>query len=422
MQGILRIIQETIGFFTSLIKPSVKSIVDNRGLFALSVLLAFALWIFVTDAENPTRTRTLPFPIPVEATNVGDDVALAADIQDVTVRVTVADDVYDNLVSTDFLATVDLTGYGVGTHEDVPVDVRALRSDGGLRVESLIPEDGVEVQLAQLTSKSVPVDIVVEGSLPTGFSMTSPEHVETVRVTGPQVEVDKVDKATATIDVTSRTKSIDQAIRLTPRTDAGFLVQLVTLDPDIVDVKIDIEQLELTRPLAINVVTEGAVADGYNVVDVSVDPPTVIVRGDSAFIDDVFAIDTQPIDIEDADETIEISVSLDIPSGVTVAGDAPVVTVTIEIAPAEAEFHFTVPVEVRNLGDGLSIAGGVPTVQVIMEGPYPIVSELEVSDIRASINLEDLGTGTHTVNVIVANLPGVNTARAVPSTLEIVLE
>ena len=76
MQGIARIFQETLQFFAALARPVVGSLSDNRGLVALSVVLAFGLWIFVTDSENPTRTRVLPIDISVQPINVPDDVAM----------------------------------------------------------------------------------------------------------------------------------------------------------------------------------------------------------------------------------------------------------------------------------------------------------------------------------------------------------
>ncbi|HUF53093.1 MAG TPA: CdaR family protein [Dehalococcoidia bacterium] len=421
MQGIIRVFQDTVGFLLSLIRPSAKSIADNRGLFALSVVLAFAIWIFVTDSENPTRTRLLPIDIPVQPVNVGDDVAIADDIPPVRVRITVPDDVFGDLGAGDFEATADLTGYGVGTHEAVPVEVEALTTRGGLRIVDIVPPD-VPVQLAQLTSKSVPVEILVAGAQASGYIMTLPElETENVIVSGPQVEVDKVTQARATIDVSSRTESVDQAVRLSPRDSRGFLVQRVNLNPEVVNVRIEITQERFTRSVAISVRTTGSPAPGYNLAGITVDPPTLVVRGDEDFIEDVFSIDTQPIDISGTADDIERTVSLDLPSGVTVPGGAPVVTVSIDIQPSQAEFSFTVPVTVTNLGAGLSLEGAVPNIQVIMTGPQPVLSAIEVNDILATLDLGNLGPGAHTVQVTVSNLPGVQAARAQPSSVPVVI-
>lgn len=421
MQAITRVFQETLQFIMALLRPTARSIGDNKGLAALSIVLAFGLWIFVTDSENPTRTRVLPVDIPVQPVNVPDDVAVASDISPVRVRVTVADDVFDSLTPADFEATVDLENYPVGSPE-VEVAVRPLTGRGGLRVEEVIP-DTVTVDLAQLTSKSVPVVIDIVGQPSPGYTMSAPEvEAETVLVTGPQEEVDKVTQATATIDVGSRTESIDQAIRLSPRDSRDFLVQRVSLDPSITDVSIDIEQSKFARSVAINVVTEGTVADGYNVVSVSVSPPTVTVRGDESFINGVFSIDTQPVDIEDAEKDVVRAVSLDLPTGAEVTGGVRVVNVTIKIEPATGAFNFTVPVSAINLGANLGISGGLPAVQVRLVGSVVDLADVNAVDISATVDLNGLGPGTHTVNISVAAVPGVTNQSTTPAEISVVLE
>ncbi len=421
MQGIARIFQETVRFLVALTRPVASSLNDNRGLAALSIVLAFGLWIFVTDTENPTRTRVLPIDIVVEPIQVPDDVAIASDIAPVRLRITVADDVFDSLAASDFEATVDLDGLTVGSYE-LPVDVRAFTGRGGLRIDDILPGT-VTVDLAPLTIKSVPVQIEVAGSPAPGYTMSPPVlDDETVLVTGPQDDVDEVSQVTATIDVTARTSSVDQAVRLTPRNDNGFLVQRVNLDPSITGVSIDIQQERFSRAVVVSVVTSGDPATGYNVVSVSVSPPTVTVSGSEAFIIGADSIDTQPVDIDDAEETIVRSVSLDIPSGVEVTGGDQVVTVTVTIRPATSEFSFTVPVSAVGLEPNVSIVGALPSVSVKFIGPYPILNEVSPADVSVTVNLDGLGAGTHSVAIDVAQLPGVAVARVTPEEIAVVLE
>ena len=54
----------------ALLRPAAKSVRENSGLAVLSVVLAFGLWIFVTDAENPEQTHRLDSDIPVRPVNV----------------------------------------------------------------------------------------------------------------------------------------------------------------------------------------------------------------------------------------------------------------------------------------------------------------------------------------------------------------
>src|SRR3990170_4684793 len=121
MEQIRRLFQEGGLFLLALVKPAARSVRENVGLAALSVVLAFALWIFVTDTENPTRTGVLPLDLTVEPVNVPADVALADELVTVRVRVRVAEDVWDSLTAADFEATVDLDGLSAGIY-DLPVE------------------------------------------------------------------------------------------------------------------------------------------------------------------------------------------------------------------------------------------------------------------------------------------------------------
>jgi YbbR domain-containing protein len=196
----------------------------------------------------------------------------------------------------------------------------------------------------------------------------------------------------------------------------------VNLEPSITGVTIDIEQEKFSRSVVVSVVTEGDPATGYNVVSVSVDPPTVTVRGTQAFITNADSIDTRPVDIEGADETIVRSVSLDIPAGTEVTAGAQVVTVTVTIGPATSEFNFTVPVTAANLASNASIVGALPSAAVKLIGPYPVLSEVSAADISAIVNLNGLGAGTHSVKIEVAQLAGVTVAGVTPEEIDVVVE
>src|SRR5438445_13671585 len=130
MQQIARLFQDAFIFLGSIVRPTARSLRDNKGLAALSIVLAFGLWIFVTQAESPSRTRVVAEDIVVEPIHVADTVAVVQPMPAVRARVTVADNVFDSLSAADFQATVDLEGLTVGDY-DLTVQVQALTSRRG---------------------------------------------------------------------------------------------------------------------------------------------------------------------------------------------------------------------------------------------------------------------------------------------------
>jgi YbbR domain-containing protein len=420
MESLGRAIQETALFFVALVKTTFRSVRENSGLAALSVVLAFALWIFVTDAENPTSVRVMPEDVTVQPVNVPDDVAVDGQIPTVRVRVKVAEDVFESLDPADFEATVDLEGLTVGDYT-LPVQVRTLTGRGGLTVEGVLPEE-IDVHLARLSAKSVPVAIEVTGNPPSGYAMgTAVPSDDNVIVTGPEGQVDQVTQVGGTIDVTGKTEDIGQAVRLVAQTNRGILVPGVTLDPSIVQVEINISQERFSRVMAVSPEVTGVPEDGYNVVAVSVTPASVTVRGDQGFIEGTTTIPTDPVDVSGADEDVVRTVNLDLPVGAEVTGGVPQVTVTVRIEPALGVLSFTVATSATGLGDTVAIQGPLPSVVVALTGELPTLRALTPNDIGATLDLTDRAPGTFRLPVRIVPPAGLSVQSVTPAEVDVTL-
>jgi YbbR domain-containing protein len=318
---------------------------------------------------------------------------------------------------------VDLDGLAVGKYQ-LPVEVRPLPSRG-LRIEEVLPPK-IDVTLTLLVSKSVPLVVDVEGDPPSGFTMGAAVAEDaTVTVAGPRDKVDLVQQVVASLDVTGRTESVDQAVRLEARDDRGNLVQGValTLTPAITNVSMEIRQVSFTRALAVIPDVVGTPASGYNVAGLSVDPATVTVSGPKSFIEGTEFIRTKPVSVDGKDKDVVKTVSLDLPAGVEVRviGGSNV-TVTVKITPAQSEATFGVPVRATNLGGGLSISGALPTVRVTVAGPLPTLLDLSPDDIVASVDLKDKKEGSHRLKVMVTVPSGLEMRAVSPQEIEVSLE
>ncbi len=409
-----------MGFLRELMLPTAASLRNNMGLVTLSLVLGFALWIFVTDTENPTRSGVLPFDLPVEAVNVPGDLALAGSPVNVRVRVEVADDVWNTLSAADFEGTVDLDGLQAGTY-DLPVRVKPLTGRGGLRFLQAIPET-VEVELKSLFSKSVAVSVNLEGSPPPGYETSVPEvDAEAVLVTGTQDRVTLVSQAVATLDLTGRTDETVQALRLEPRDSRGFLVEGVSLEPAFVKVSVEIAQTEFSRALVVSPSIIGSPAAGYDVVSVSVEPPVATAFGPPSFVSEAATLRTQPVDISEATANVVRTVALDLPVDVSVSGGTSV-TVTVQIEPAQGRITLGVTAVTVGLGPELTMNGALPVVSVVLLGELPTLQALRPNDIAATINLSGLPEGTHEVTVSVSAPADALVASVSPETIEISLQ
>ena len=406
----------------ALLRPAAKSVRENSGLAVLSVVLAFGLWIFVTDAENPEQTHRLDSDIPVRPVNVPADVWVPKEVGKARVEVRVEDKVFDSLTTQDFEATADLTGLTVGVF-DVKVDVKALTDRGNLRVVDVLNDnDQIKVQLFQLISKPVPLELETLHSPPSEFELSRTKlAVETAVVSGPQGKVATVAKAVASVDIEGRTESFTTAVRLEARNQSGVLVQDVEVNPVVVDVSIGIEQKSFGRALAVSPQLKGTPREGYNVLGVSVEPAVVTVFGSQTFVEQAVAILTQPVDIDDATSDTSRTVSLNLPTGTSVKGGINV-TVKVKIIAVTGQQAFAVPITVNGLADNLKIAGSLPPVQVFLFGPLTDLLKVNPDDIKATIDLDGKDTGTHKVSAKVTAPNGLEVRSVSPQDIDVTLE
>ena len=119
---------------------SLRTIRVTPGLFLLSLGLSSALWIFITEEENPTRIDELSRPLNVQAFNVEPGLAVANQLPSVEVILAAPEDRWEEIEagSGKFTAYVDLNG--VRKREQavrVHVETEGVR---GIRVVETIPE------------------------------------------------------------------------------------------------------------------------------------------------------------------------------------------------------------------------------------------------------------------------------------------
>jgi len=421
MSSIANFFRETFHVLGAIVRPAVRSVRDNTGLAAISVVLAFGVWIVVTQADNPTRSRVFAPTIAVEPINVRSDVAVVEPVPGVQARVTVSDSVFESLSAGDFLATVDLENLAPGAYKR-PVTIQVVNPRGGLRVDESLPAE-INITLAQLKTKNVPVHVDVNGTPASGYTMGAPvPDNATVDVSGPVDKVDDVTQIVATVNADAATDDIDQSVHLVPRKGNGELVTGVKLTPEITGVRIDVKQQTFSRTVVISPQITGAPAAGYNVVSVTLNPPTVTISGSQALINATTTIPTKSIDLDDATADVIKGVSLDLPSGAEVTGGPPSVTVTVKIAPIEGTFAFAVPITAINLGGNITITGALPTVTVTLFGPLPLLQSLGPNDIPATVDLSGEDPGVHRKQVKVTPPAGATTRSVNPPEITVTLE
>jgi YbbR domain-containing protein len=390
----LRRLPHAIWFF---VRGLATSIVGNLSLVVLSVALALSLWLFVTNAENPTERQTFNSAIEISFTNTPAGLALAnASASTVRIEIEAPERDLADLQAADFTADVNLGGLTEGK-ATVPVNVRS--TNGNVRIVRTAPEQ-IEVTLESLRTKEVPVRVSPIGSPVQGFAAgESSVEPASATVSGPASLVDLVESAVAQPELTGlRVDFTGDRIILRPQDARGGEIGRVTVNPETANVSVEIVQQEFSLEFVVNPQISGQPALGYNVTGVSVDPPVVTLTGpleELQSLDAIAGISTTEVPIGDARASVTRQVELTLPAGVGVIGSNQVL-VTVSIAAARGEATFLVIPQIQNVGDGLAVTPS-QSVSVTLSGDLPVLQALSPESIVVVADAEGLEAGFHLV-------------------------
>ncbi|MDP6606208.1 MAG: CdaR family protein [Dehalococcoidia bacterium] len=396
------------------------SVVRTPGLLLLSLLIGGVLWVFVTDSENPTRVDLFPAAIEVEAANVGAGLAVANTLPVVQVRLSAADDRWEELSSANLRAFVDLNGMQARAQEvRVSVSVDGI---SGVRVVGTVPPV-VTVNLEDFVSKDVVVAARLVGAVPLGYQVaaTAPEQA-TVRVSGPESLVELVREAVAEANVSGLTVPLQQTVDLSARGEAGGEIRGVRIDPPSLGVSVTVVQTTLSRTLPMEAPVEGEPAAGYRVASVEVEPATLVVQGTIEVLQALEVLILPSTQIEGAlTGIVTRRFPLTLPPGVRSAvGDE--ATVRVTVVAVEGSLRLSVAPQALEVADGLVARFEEGAVAVVLEGPMSVLGTLDSAQVLAFVDATDREAGAVELAVSVDVPEGVSVVAVQPPTLSVTLE
>jgi YbbR domain-containing protein len=383
----------------------------------LALALAALAWVVAAEEADPTRIERFPQAIPVTPSGLPEGMVIVGEFDElVQVTVRVPESIRKSLKIEDFTTTVDLTGLEPGTHE-VPIQVELKKQPS--EVIDFEPKY-VTLRLEPLVSRSVPVHVQTEGEPTLGYfkgELTVAPSM--VTVVGPSSYVTGVVHALTQVSIQDADIDVEEDLRVQPVDSEGQLVPYLTLEPDVVNVRIPIELSVYYRSLVVKAVLEGNIAPGYFNPYIFVEPPAVTVFGSP----DVIAalpgyIETEPIDVEGAKEDLIKQPALSVPPDVTVIPGQQV-EVQIFIEPIQSSLTMEIAPELQGMSPGLTATVAPETVEVIVGGPLPLLETMEPNDVRIVLDLFELPQGTHQIEPQVVVPEGVTAQSILPATVQV---
>jgi len=404
-------------------KRFLNSITKNLPTLITALIMAVAVWVLAVTNTDPVDRRIFNRPVPIEIIGLDPSLIITNDPPDqlssLILNAPLTTWNSELNVSNAVRAVADLSGLDAGVYE-VPVNLQIDAQP--VQVQSYSPQT-TTIQLEQVFSKSFTINVVQPSTPAVGYEADEPVlSTQTATVSGPSSRVEQVNEVRAVLDISQARENIDRNIPLTALDENGLPVSGVSISPETVRITQKITQKGGYRNISVNPIISGVPAPGYTQTRFSVNPQIVTVFStDPELINQMNGvIETQPINIEGAEEDIEETVPLNIPQGISVIGES-TVFVRITIAPIPGSQRLpNLSIEIVGLLPEYTAEISPETVEVTLSGPLPVLNQLQPSDIRVLLDLSEFATGRYEVEPQVeVDAQGILVDSILPSAIDV---
>ncbi len=390
---------------------------DNLSNMLLAIVLAILVWIVAVQQANPSLERTFPASIPIVEQNLpAGMITYGESARSVRVTLSAPQSAWDVLTADRLTASIDLSGQPTGT---LQLDVHVSNADRTVRITKIEPA-GIVLKMEPLAEAQAPVAIRVAGEPALGYA---PKPVQAtpaqVIVRGPASLVSQVINVGGQISIQDARSDVSQTIALSPRDANGQALANISLVPSNTLAVVGMLQLGGFRDLAVKIDLQGAVAPGFLIANVSVNPQIVTVFGSPSTLEaQPGFIETEPVTVSGATTDFDNRVRLNLPSGVSMLGD-PTVQVNVKVNPIESSVTVQRPATIQGMLPAFTVTLSPESVDVILSGPIARLEALHSEDVQVILNLFNLSLGTHQVTPDVIAPNGITVASILPATIQV---
>jgi len=198
-----------------------------------------------------------------------------------------------------------------------------------------------------------------------------------------------------------------------------FGVQVVQVTPPTVSLEFEFSGQKV---VPVSPVIEGEPESGFVVGRITTSPSTVQVLGPVGRLEALREATTEPVNVDGARASVLDRVTIGVEDTSVRLREPQVAVVNVEILPAPVQETLTgVQITPSNLERGLTARITPATVSVVVRGTRERIAGLGAGDLRAEVNLADLGRGRHVVTVVVPNREGVAVERVEPASVTVTI-
>ncbi len=385
----------------------------NLLLKILALIIAFLIWLLVTNSQNPVTTR-LYSSVPITIINQ-DSIADIGKVVEpegngmVTLKVTERSSVLNRLSRNagDFYVEADLEN--INAMNTVPLTVTC--SNPSVTWDEIqIQPSSLKVTLEDKVEQQFVVSVSASGSTAAGYEVGTTEisQGKNIYIAGPRSVMQIINQVVAPVNVsgmgadatlTSQLKIIDKNGSELTESQLSLLEFKDSSGAMIADrqVEVDITMWVVQTDIPVEVKITGTPADGYRVVRVETVPVTLSLAGTKEALDALggkLTVD-ETVSVAGARENLSHEIDLTetlakMPEVRLIADTEPTVLVNVQIERS-GDVTFTIPlgsVDLKNRPEKMNLVfTPADVLTVVIRGGAEAEKALRQEDIQASVDL-----------------------------------
>ncbi|HHW00775.1 MAG TPA: hypothetical protein GXX36_14655 [Clostridiaceae bacterium] len=363
-----------------------------------SVVIAILLWLYALNTSDPFDTRKFYVSLRIQNEDTLEEKGLVLKNKDyrknIEVLVRGRTEALRNLTSDDFTAILDFSK--VESEKDTKIRIEGpYYNTNEITILDVNPKV-IEVELEKLKKKSFPVDVQVEGELQAGFKLVGLSYApEFVEIDNMESVIDTVASIKTTVNISNYTGTVDINKECKVYNKDGK--EIPSLGKNIsVNIRI-----EIAKEVPIRLEVKGSPAKEHFEEKRSITPSKALIKGSPEVLAKITELKTEPVDISNATESINVTSPLVLPQGVTLVDTPQDIKVNISIENNEIrEFSFTRDeIALTNTLEDNSLEYQIKndTVTVRVKGRQSLLNSLRKSDIKLRVNVAGYKEGIHRV-------------------------
>jgi len=383
-----------------------------------ALVLAFLLWFFVTNLQNPTVDKTVPVPLTYNGLRQG--LVAGEKPNSIDIKIKGPSSVVNPLAPKDIKAIVDLSQAKMG-ESSYPVQVTL---PSGVELVSIRPAASITLHIDAITELQLAVNVKTINAVAPGYSSYDPVVTPSrVVVRGAQQLLASLEFAQVTLDLNGTTDNLALTLPVNLVGSGGSQVPMNDLEisPKTVQVFLPVIQNIPTKTVPIKPTIIGKPAEDWQVSRVIIEPETVKITGGYETLTKIEHIMTQPIDVTGLQNDLVTQVGLTPPEGISTLYE-PVVKILVQFEEAPVTRTFSdLKINLENQAPGTKVALEPTTVSIELKGSRAEINTLSDNDIKALLDLKDLGPGNHKVEVKVGLAKNLQVLKVEPAKVDITI-